>query len=95
MVTGVSKLAAVVHADVAGGRRRSVTLAGVEVGVERLASPWLVADNEAIGATADMGGAGVGAFELLCAHAPWIKLGGGLRTRGFVVLSSEEALCML
>ena len=42
-----------------------------------------------------MGGTGVGALELLCDHAPWIKLDGGLRARGSVVLSSEEALDVL
>ena len=42
-----------------------------------------------------MGGTGVGALELHCAHAPGVKLNGGLRTRGSVVLSTEETLGVL
>ena len=37
-----------------------------------------------------MGGTGVDAPELLCARAPQVKLDGGRRVKGSVVLSPKE-----
>ena len=90
LVSGVSKVEMAARTALAGrwGSLVSVAGEGVEVGCSF--SPWVADDNDAMGATTDMGGCTGDARELLGARAPHVELGGNRLDRGSVVLAPPE-----
>ena len=88
LVSGVSKVEIAVRTALGGRWGGSVSIAGEGVEVRCSFSPWVADDNDAMGATIDIGGSGGDAPELLRARAPHVELGGS--RRGSVVLSPPE-----
>ena len=90
LVSGVSKVEIAARTDLGGRWGGSVSIAGEGVEVGCSFSPWVADDNDAMGATTDMGGSEGDAPELLGARAPHVELGGNRRDRGSVVLAPPE-----